>query len=75
MRNGPFTLVGWLPEKPDSLDLIKWMKTSVPETFALYDLSTDPAQANDIAAGDKQRMDTLSRQMITNWLDIRGNPY
>ena len=71
MRYNNYTLLGWFPENKDGSNLINWMKSSVPEKFALYDLSTDPEQKNDLAVSQPEIINQLKPLMLEQWKDIR----
>ncbi len=72
MRKNNFTLIGWLPEKTDSLDLEKWMATNDPQQFELYDLSLDLAQMNDISTQQPEIVTSMRKEMITLWREMRN---
>jgi len=71
MRHGDFTLLGWFPEKKEGQNLMRWMKESVPEKFALYNTSIDPGQENDISSLETEKLKELIPEMIELWIDIR----
>ena len=71
MRIGNYTLVGSFPDKPDSLNLLKWMKTSVPENFELYDLSVDIEQSIDFSEEKPNILQEMIFEMTRLWLEIR----
>ena len=71
MRYNNYTLLGWFPENRDGSNLIDWMKSSVPEKFALYDLSTDPEQKNDLTESQPEVVNKLKPLMLEQWKDIR----
>ncbi|MDO5968731.1 sulfatase-like hydrolase/transferase [Flavivirga aquimarina] len=71
MRHNEYTLIGWFPEKKEDATLIEWMKSSVPVTFSLYNLNSDPAQAHDISETNPDLVKQLIPKMIHTWTDIR----
>jgi len=71
MRKDGFTLVGWLPEKPDSVGLMDWMKSSDPVRFELYDMVSDPYQQKDISAKHPEIVNDLRVDMIDLWVEMR----
>lgn len=71
MRKNNFTLIGWLPEKIDSLNLEEWMATNDPQQFELYDLSLDLAQMHDIAKQKPKVVTSMRKEMITLWREMR----
>ena len=71
MQKGNYTLVGSFPEKPDTLNLISWMKTSVPVKFELYDLSIDIEQAIDLFEQKPDILQKMIPEMNRLWLEIR----
>jgi arylsulfatase A len=71
MRKDGYSLVGWLPEKPDSLDLMAWMTGSDPQKFELYDMSDDPFQEQDIADKEPERVAAMREDMIRLWREMR----
>ncbi|MBU3024196.1 sulfatase family protein [Zobellia galactanivorans] len=71
MRYDDYTLLGWFPEKTEEDTLVEWMKSSVPVKFALYNLSTDPGQENDLAASEPETVEKLKPIMIRTWKKIR----
>lgn len=71
MRYGDYTLLGWFPEKTGKESLIEWMKSSVPEKFALYNLESDPSQEKDISKEEGALLEKLKPIMIAQWKEIR----
>jgi len=71
MRKDKYTLVGWLPEKEDSINLWDWFATNDPQKFELYDLVDDPSQMNDISAQIPEIVDSMKKEMITLWREMR----
>jgi arylsulfatase A len=71
MRKDDYTLIGRLPEKPDSLDLSEWMATNDPRKFELYDLSADLSQAHDLAGEYPEVVSEMRTEMISLWREMR----
>jgi hypothetical protein len=71
MRKNNHTLIGWLPEKTDSINLRDWMTASDPQKFELYDIVADPSQLNDISTQNPEIVDSLKTEMITLWREMR----
>jgi arylsulfatase A-like enzyme len=76
MRDGDWTLLGWLPVKePDAL-IMDWLKTSPVARFSLYDLAQDPEQRNDLLEAEPERAEIMKEQMRTFWAEIQDDsPY
>jgi arylsulfatase A len=76
MRDGPYTLLAWLPSKdPDQL-IMDWLKTSRLDRFVLYNLETDPGQTIDLAETEPERLAHMAEQMRAFWAEIRDDsPY
>lgn len=72
MRDGDYTIVGWFPEKGEDGSLVDWMKSSVPEIFALYNVRTDPGQKRDISDEEPEKLDELIPEMLELWTEIRN---
>ncbi len=71
MRKGPYTLIGWLPAKPDSMNLNQWIASFNPEKFELYDLTLDPSQMNDVSEEKPQVVASMQEEMIALWKEMR----
>ncbi len=71
MRNGNYTLIGWLPRKPGSMGLQYWMANYDPDKFELYDIILDPSQSNDIFKKQSEIVDSLKKEMIILWREMR----
>lgn len=71
MREGKYTLIGWLPKRADEMKLDEWMATQNPDRFELYDVSIDPAQSNDIAKQHPEVVDSMKKEMIVLWKEMR----
>ena len=71
MRKDDYTLIVWLPEKQDSLDLEKWMATNDPLKFELYDLSKDLSQVQDLSAKHPEVVTSMRHEMISLWREMR----
>lgn len=71
MRSGDYTLIGWLPPKPDTMKLDNWFFKYGPVKFELYNLKNDPAQQVDLASRDPQIVDSLKGTMTKLWVEMR----
>lgn len=71
MRKDKYTLIGWLPENSDSIDLKQWMANYNPEKFELYDISVDPSQSNDIATQNPEIVADMKVEMTAQWIEMR----
>lgn len=72
MRHGDYNLIGWLPGKEPDRELLDWMKSSVPEKFALYNIRADPGQKKDISELEPEKLDELIPMMLELWIEIRN---
>jgi len=72
MRHEEYTLIGWFPENNPDTHLIDWMKSSVPEKFALYNIRTDPEQEKDISNEQPELLSQLVPEMVKSWTEIRN---
>jgi len=71
MREGKYILIGWLPVKPDSLDLNAWFFKFNPVKYELYDVTEDPCQRNDLAKNRPETVSSLSIKMTKLWIEMR----
>ncbi len=71
MRENIYTLIGWLPEKADTVNLIKWMAGNDPQKFELYDISKDPSQINDISNQQPEIVASMKKEMTSLWREMR----
>ncbi len=71
MRRDGYTLLGWLPEKPDSMDLERWMSDSDPALFELYDMVHDPIQMIDISNQEPELVRSMEKEMVGLWREMR----
>ncbi len=71
MRKDNYTLIGWLPEKADSVNLQTWMATNIPQKFELYDLESDPSQMNNISADNPEIVSSMKTEMTNLWEEMR----
>jgi arylsulfatase A len=71
MRKNNFTLIGWLPEKPDITDLKKWITNYDPQKFELYDITLDPSQMHDISNQQPEIVASMKKEMTTLWREMR----
>lgn len=70
LRKGDYTLIGWLPKKPDGLSLNDWIAQYNPEKFELYDVVKDPAQQNDLAADHPEIVNSMKGEMVASWREM-----
>lgn len=71
MRYNEYALVGWFPEKTSNESILAWMKSSMPERFALYNLATDPEQLHDLSPEKPELLAQLVPKMKSLWKEIR----
>ncbi len=71
MRKDNYTLIGWLPEKEDSISLRDWMATSDPDKLELYDIVADPSQENDISIQNPGLVNMMKEEMTALWREMR----
>ena len=72
LRDGDYMLVGFFNKKSPEQLWMDWIKTSMPESYALYNLKDDIGQQNDISDLEPEKTDELSRKMTKIWLDIQA---
>jgi len=72
MRYDQYTLIGWLPEKPDSVNLNSWFFENGPARFELYDVINDPQQTKDLSEENPQIVNRLRPIMEKLWTEIRN---
>ena len=70
MRKGDYTLIGWLPEKPDDLGLDQWVEELDPVKFELYNIKTDPFQSNDISDQYPEIVNSMKAEMTSLWREM-----
>ena len=71
MRKDNYTLIGWLPKRSENQSLDEWLADSDPDRVALYDLSVDPAQSEDIAAQHPELVVSMKKDMTALWREMR----
>jgi len=71
MRSGNYTLIGWLPPKPDSMKLDHWFFEYGPVRYELYDLKNDPGQQHDLTGKKPKIVRSLSGTMANLWTQMR----
>ena len=71
MRSNQYSLIGWLPEKPDTLALNDWFFNNLPERFELYDIINDPEQKHDLAGSKPEVISSLSPVMEQLFIEMR----
>lgn len=71
LREGDYLLVGFFNKKePDQL-WMDWIKTAKPQSYALYDLSKDIGQQEDISGLMADKVNELSEKMKEIWSDLQ----
>jgi arylsulfatase A len=71
MRQGNYTLIGWLPKRTEELSLDEWLVSSDPDKVELYDLSVDPTQSQDIAEQHPELVASMKMEMTALWREMR----
>ncbi|WP_236624750.1 sulfatase [Rhodopirellula sp. SWK7] len=71
MRQGDLTLIAWLPKRTEGVSLDEWFATSDPDRVALYDVSIDPGQSNDIATKHPEIVSSMKKEMTALWREMR----
>lgn len=71
MRSGNYTLIGWLPPKPDSMKINDWFFKYDPVRYELYNLKQDPAQLHNLAAEKPKIVNSLKGTMSKLWREMR----
>ncbi len=71
IRKDQYAMIGWLPPKPDSLGLQEWMAGNDPVKFELYDITVDLSQKNNIAEQYPEVVETMKKDMISLWREMR----
>ncbi len=71
MRKDGYALVGWLPEKPDSMNLRNWMASYDPVKLELYDMVHDPMQMDDISKQEPEKVRSMEEEMVGLWREMR----
>ncbi|MGE9270466.1 MAG: sulfatase family protein [Verrucomicrobiales bacterium] len=72
MRDGDHTLIGFFSPKLGDQGNSAWVKSASLESFALYDLSIDPAQRNDLKAHRPEEFERLKKLMVSTWKNIQA---
>ncbi|MFT4604033.1 MAG: arylsulfatase A [Rhodothermales bacterium] len=76
MRDGAWTLMGWLPTKAKDTLIMDWLKDEQLERFTLYNLDSDPEQRTDLLATKPERAEQMIGQMKAFWSEIQADsPY
>jgi arylsulfatase A len=60
MRSGNYTLIGWLPPKPDTMKLDNRFFKYGPVKYELYDLNNDPGQQKNLAETKPKIVESLA---------------
>ncbi len=71
MRSGEYTLIGWLPVKPDSMKLKDWFFKYGPVKYELYNLRNDPSQQHNLAKEKPGIVNSLKGDMANLWKEMR----
>ncbi len=71
MRIGDYTLIGRLPERPDTMSLDSWFFNFSLENFELYNLKNDPGQKRDLSKEEQQIITELSPVLNKYWTEMR----
>ena len=72
LRDGDYLLVGFFNKKETDALWMDWIKTAQPEGYALYDLSKDIGQQNDLADLMPEKVEELSKKMESIWKDLQN---
>ncbi|MBN4056398.1 hypothetical protein JYT20_01620 [Rhodothermus sp. AH-315-K08] len=76
MRDGDWTLLGWLPEKPKDQLIMDWLKGEGLERFELFNLRSDPEQRQDLLMAESAQAEEMIEQMRDFWAEIQADsPY
>ena len=70
-RDDNFILVGFFTEKKKDQLWMDWIKKAQPESYALYDLTKDIGQQNDLASVMPEKVHELSEKMKAIWIDLQ----
>jgi arylsulfatase A len=71
MRFGDYSLIGWLPEKPDSISLESWVFSSNLSRFELYNIRSDPGQLVDLSEEKRDVISEVSPILKKYWIEMR----
>ena len=71
LREGNFTIVGWFSQKQKSQKLSDWVKSTKLQKFALYDLSIDTNQTNELNDIYPEKTKNLQSKMEALWANIQ----
>ncbi len=71
MRSGKYTLIGWLPPKPDSMKLDDWFFKYGPVKYELYNIKNDPGQQHNLSEKKPKIVTSLKGTMATLWKEMR----
>ena len=71
MRLGEYSLIGWLPEKPDTMNLESWFFNSELVTFELYNIKTNPSQSVDLSEKKPEILSEMTPILQKYWTEMR----
>lgn len=71
MRLGEYSLIGWLPEKPDTINLESWFFNSELVKFELYNIKTDPSQSVDLSEEEPEILSEMIPIIRKYWTEMR----
>ena len=70
MRAGNYTLIGWLPPKPDSMKLNYWFFKNGLVKYELNNLENDPGQQHNLVTEKPKIVNSLKGTMARLWKNI-----
>lgn len=71
MRDSNHTIVGWFSPKTKKQGTSEWVKSAKIERFALYNLSKDNSQTNQLNKHFPAVTKRMTKQLNTLWADIQ----
>ncbi len=71
MRLGDYSIIGRLPEKPDTMDIDQWFFNSKLTKFELYNIRTDPGQTNDLSEEKRDVLSEMVPILKKYWIEMR----
>lgn len=71
MRDGNYSMIGWFEPKRGEQGNSEWVKSTKLNRFALYDLSVDRSQANELSKHRPEDFERLKKKMIALWTNIQ----
>lgn len=73
MRDGKYTMLGWFTAKKRGQSRSEWVKSTHLTRFALYDLSVDRSQANELNEIRPEEYERLKKKLEVLWGGIQGD--